>query len=161
MLALVLLTALYVRAHYHLPTQALEVSQADLSDVTDAVLLEKRPLVIVDRVKNHSDLVRLSAFRLLHVKSYIRKSVAKDEVAVARFTLLTQEHSDVAGVEIRHPRSLAGALVLLGRHQTLVLPPRWRYRCREVTTLYELHDSVSLALHFLTGNAARACPRPA
>lgn len=144
----------YVRAHYHSPLLNLEVSQTDLPSLTDSLLLQKRPLVLVDRVHSISDLVRLSVFRWLHVRAARPRACMHiagqdDAIAGARFTLLTQAHADSTGVEIRHPRTRAGVVVLLRRHQTLVLPPMWRYRCPDGATVHELHDGVSLALRLL------------
>lgn len=149
-----LFSLLYVRAHYHCPFQRVEVAQADLATVTDVVLLQKRPLVIVDRILRHLDLVKLSAFRLLHVKASAPRAYKHVDglphlIATARFTLVYQSHSDITHVEIRHPNTGAGAIIVLRRHQTLILPPRWRYICPDGATVHELHDCVSLALSSL------------
>lgn len=157
-----LLASLYIWAHYHSSENDLEVSQTDLTSLTDAVLLQKRPLVITDRVHRHLDLIRLSAFRLLHVWAASPSTCTHIESqgesrTTARFTLFTQAHSDMTGVEIRHPVSQVGALIILRRHQTLVLPPRWRYRCPHGANVYELYDCASLALR-LTGVSRQPSP---
>lgn len=149
-----LLFAVNIRAHYHCvrPVQGIEIAQTYLAGARDAVLLEKRPLVILDCVASHVDLVRLSAFRLLHVKAFLPRVFLHREgdphlIATARFTLLYQSQQDWTRVEIRHPVTGEGAIVILHRHQTLVLPPRWRYTCLDgATTMLELHDCVSLLL---------------
>lgn len=159
-----LLVSLYVRAHY-LTLEDLEVSQTELSSLTDTTLFAKRPLVIVDRVHNHRDLARLSVFRLLHIWASRPRTCARDErdesVSTARFTLITQEHSDITGVEIRHPRTRAGAIIVLRRQQTLVLPPMWRYRCPHGATIHELHDCVSLCLRVMRFTSASRPSGPA
>lgn len=148
------LVILYVRAYYHSPCVDVEIGQTELSGLTDRVLLDRRPLIIVDRIINHQDLVKLSALRLLHVKSYAPyscKHVAGSPhvVASARFTLLYQSHTDTSHIEVRHPYTLAGAVIVLRQHQTLILPPRWRFTCPDAVTVCELHDSVSLVLRAL------------
>lgn len=147
----VMVVLMYVRAYYHSPLESVEVAQADLSSVSDTLLLEKRPLVIVDCITNHHDLVKLSVFRLLHIKSNrpwacMYSDGSPHLIASARFTLVYQTHADITKVEIRHPHTKAGAVILLGRHQTLVLPPRWRFSCPDGAVVHELHDCVSLAL---------------
>lgn len=148
------LVVLYVCSYYHSPCRNIEVGQTDLSTVTDSVLLDRRPLVIVDRVTDHQELVKLSAFRLLHIKSFApyecRHVVGSPHaIASARFTIIYQSHSDLSHVEIRHPYTGAGAVIVLRRHQTLVLPPRWRFMCLEGATVHELHDCVSIVLRAL------------
>lgn len=152
----VLFIAINVRAHYYPgPSLEIEVSQTHLSGARDSVLLAKRPLVILDCVTSHQDLVRLSAFRLLHIKALgprisLHREGDPHLIATARFTILFQAQEKSSRVEIRHPVTAAGAIIVLHRHQTLVLPPRWRYACLDSpTTMLELHDCTSLMLRLL------------
>lgn len=154
MFVVLVLALMYVCAYYHYPLEWIQVAQTGLSTATDSLLLEKRPLVIVDCVTNHQDLVKLSALRLLHIRSekpwaYMHRDGAPHLTASARFTLVYQTHADITKVEIGHPRTQAGAVILLRRHQTLVLPPRWRFTCPDGAIVHELHDCVSLALRAL------------
>lgn len=142
-----LIVVMYVLSHFHCPSKAVEVYQTDLASASDDMLLRKSPLVIVDLVKDHMDICRLSAFRLLHISNCRpRPTGTQPRVAKARFTLLFQAHADETRIEIGNPRSGNGVIIVLHRHQTLILPPRWRYTCPSGATVLEMHDIVSLVL---------------
>lgn len=165
-----ILLAINLRAYYLCSCTSVEVSQTDLASATDRLYMERRPLVITDRVADHVDMIRRSALRLLHVRALapiplmgmrkIRvrvrggKEVGKERreallVASARFTLLYQSHSDSTLIHVHHPSNDAGVTIVLRRHQTLVLPPRWRFACPDGVLAHELHDCVSLTLRSL------------
>lgn len=142
---------LYLRAYFSVPTRDIEVSQASLASVTDDLLLAKRPLIIVDRIIDHVDMVRRSGFRLLHILAFVPRQCTEGLAvrATARFTLLFQSRSESGNVEIRHPLTRARVVMVLHRDQTLVLPPRWVYACSPGFVAYELHDVVSLVVTLL------------
>lgn len=146
-----MLLVINLRAYYLCPCPSIEVAQTNLGSATDAVLMERRPLVIVDRVADHAGMVRRSAFRLLHVRSGRPVVLAHNRLqrASARFTLVYQSHSEATQVELRHPSTESGVMIVLRQHQTLVLPPRWRFACPEGALAHELHDCVSLMLRLV------------
>ncbi|MEW5315172.1 MAG: hypothetical protein WDW38_006618 [Sanguina aurantia] len=161
-----ILLCINLRVYYLCPFAHIEVAQTDLASATDLVLMERRPLVIVDRIADHLEMIRMSALRLLHVRASppvplmgMRRVGGKDALhrATARFTLIYQAHSESTVVEVHHPSTSAGVVIVLRRHQTLVLPPRWRYVCPNGALVHELHDSVSLALR-LVGATHRPSP---
>lgn len=146
---------MYLRAHYSCTCKGIELTQLDLPHMTDKILMEKRPLVITDRIKDHKEFVRLSLFRYLHLKSLTPKlhkytqQPSRLMRASARFTLLYQIHSETVNIQVYHPSSATGVIVILGRYQTLILPPRWRYLSDDDIYVYELHDCISWMLRCL------------
>lgn len=165
------LFAVNLRAYYLCPCASVEVVQTDLASATDRVFMERRPLVITDRVADHRDMIQRSALRLLHVRAlppvplmgarkiHVRVKGSRNSklqqsqdvllVASARFTLLYQSHSDSTQIRVHHPSNDSGVMIVLRRHQTLVLPPRWRFACPDGALAHELHDCMSLTLRLL------------
>lgn len=152
MIVLVAVMTLYVVAYFHCPVKLIEILQTDLKSLSDEQLLSKRPLIIIDRVIHHIDMIKRSAFRLLHVKSVLRSQSHRGSLArtLARFTLLFHSISEKVHVTLIHPSSLIQIRIVLYRNQTLVLPPRWQYMCDDIMIL-ELHDCVSACLALVCG----------
>lgn len=148
---LVVLMCAYVASHYWCPIESLEIAQTDMSTCTESVLLERRPLVITDRLANPDDLLKRSCFRLLYVGVTAPHAILTHNpvTTTARFTILYQTHVDSTRVQILHPRSGQGVEVVLHRHQSLVIPPQWMFACPEGAYMREAHDTVSFMLRLL------------
>lgn len=105
-----------------------------VSDCTPELLYEKRPVVLVDRVVNHEQLL-CTVFRWQFMAASTGAMLRSGDapiVAHARFTLLCAPHAEMCDavewhVDVRHP--VAGTShvtrVILRGGQTLVLPSGW------------------------------------
>lgn len=153
-ICVVLICLIHLRAHFSCPHDGIEVIQLGVAHVTDEILMEKRPLLIMDRIIDHNKFVQLSPLRFLHIRSY-KPMICRSQNASllvrtsARFTLLYQIHSETVNVHMYHPSSAIGVILILRQFQTLILPPKWRYVCLEEVCVHELHDCVSLVLRYM------------
>lgn len=171
---LCVLLAINLRVYYICPCLSIEVAQTDLASATDIVFMERRPLVIVDRVADHLEMINQSSLRLLHIRASppvpligmgkvnVRASRKNKQIdqkvgqvkeilhcTSARYTLIYQSHSETTHVQVHHPYNDSGVMIILRRHQTLILPPHWRFVCPEGALAHELHDTISLTLRLM------------
>jgi hypothetical protein len=136
----ILIAAVYVRYFWRC-SEGMQIIQLPLARCTPELLGEKRPVVITDRLANHADLVG-TLFRWSHVYASAAARVPPGQVrrSMARYAILYDAESDVA-VDIAHPEGGATWVsVKLRRHQTLVLPPRWRFVAPSGCTSIRLYD---------------------
>ena len=157
MVALLVVAVAYTRWHLT-PSGECTLLQTRLDSVTPELLAEKNPVVLLDRVTRHADLLR-TVFRFQYVWAASPAAATGDwQEARSRFTLLCAppiDGYDGALVDITHPRRVGGIVrVVLRPGQTLVLPPWWWYRAEatampaampEVRRLYALFDAIAVA----------------
>jgi hypothetical protein len=143
----------YVR-FYAVPCASPAMLQSTLEAFRPELLLEKQPLVLSDPVRDHDDL-RRTALRYQFVTSDPPRPVPAQvtHTARARLTMLYFHQGGEAGaptpstcaIDIVHP-GRAGVRVILPVHQTLLLPPHWRFTSDAPPcglTQVRLHDPVS------------------
>jgi hypothetical protein len=140
--AVLLLAAAYLR-YYLAAAPGMTMLQASAASCTPALLAEKRPIVIQDRVVRHEDLLT-TVFRFQHLYASAREGLPPDprpRRSRARFTVLFDPDRDVR-VDVLHPDGDGGLVrVALGRAQALVLPPRWCYAAPDGARELRLYDS--------------------
>jgi hypothetical protein len=148
-LAVLSVALLYVR-YYVLPCRSPTMLQATLSRFRPDLLLEKQPIVLTDRVHDHADLL-VTALRGQYTAAEAPRPVPLGVTRTTRSRLtMLFFHRGGAGcsscaVDIVHPGG-AGVRVLLPRHQTLLLPPHWRYTLVDAGG-NESVDATDICLH--------------
>lgn len=131
-----LVAGVYLRHCTRVPPDV-QIVQPTLEGCGPAILAERRPIVLTERLADHGELLN-TVFKWTYLWSSGPSEVAPGEdgraSAWTRFTILYDPDKDV-DVDIAPPTTSGSPTtseddkvrVRLRRSQTLVLPPSWRY----------------------------------
>lgn len=138
--------ALFVVAHfrtYGLVPASSSIIQTPVGSLTPALLCERQPVILQDRVLRPADLVA-SVFRwqVYPWCSSPGRGRAAPERCTARFTIVAPQRATTVEIALRNASDSAS--VSLAEGQVLILPPHWWFVASPDVRVLRLHDTTSL-----------------
>ncbi len=130
-IVLVLIVVSWIFMYTKVPmVSEIEILQMNLHQVKPEILLEKKPIIIQDKIMCVDALVKTTfAYNYLVMDESFVKTGDTFMKARSKYTLLTSPFWD-ARIDIAVPGSDVNKFVSvkLGRNQVLILPAMWHYR---------------------------------
>ena len=156
LIIIALLVCTYAR-FYMTASSSFQILQTKLIGCTPELLSEKQPVVLIDRVVDHTDLLK-TAFKYQFLTSDPKQDTLPGAryVTTARFTLLFSAVQDTH-VDLAHPKTQHNLVrIKLPAGMTLVVPPRWTFCPGAAVSCIKLYDSFHAMLRNFTKQAPPA-----